>query len=356
MICKGENNTPPNDVATKDKPAGITPDKPRIPETYPAGESDVSAPIEDGTSDVIDVVIKGGDGLPDIIIGAVKDAVTGDGTGGGGDAGGGGGGAGGGGGGAGGSVTATYSTESIDALINDIAGITNPCDAIGEFFEELADKIDELKDKFDELIDKFVDKTSNVLGIPAVLVRWVVDYALIRIGIRRDFQSESVFRTAAGIFTGSSGSGSSGGAPPIGGGPSFIDELRALYQLGLDTQAFAIEVERIKRRWGGFDPDIDTILNDPSRYIRNLGSDLERLCNLIPNWETAKNGSAKVTSPSFGLGFPIDLIEILEEGPSPWITRLLDITGILEFSGLEAHQHYDKITDESDGFCSWGDL
>ena len=342
MICKGDNNKPPNDVATKDKPAGITPDKPRVPETYAAGEpsssapaageSSSSAPIEDGVPYVIiddgsSGAGDGGssapieDGVPDVIVGEGEGAA----------------------------ITGAYSSESIDGLINDIAGMVNPCDAIGEFFEELADKIDELRDKFDELIDKFVDKTSNALGIPAVLVRWVVDYALIKIGIRRDFQTEEVFKTVAGI-------GSAGPGGPPGGGPSFADELRALYQLGLDTQAFAIEVERMKRKWGGFEPDIDTILNDPSRYIRNLGSDLERLCNMIPNWEAAKNGSAKVTVSAFGLGFPITLIEILEEAPSPWITRVLDILGILEFSGLEAHQHYDKITDEADGYCSWGDL
>lgn len=258
------------------------------------------------------------------------------------------------------SITAggVFSSEAIDKQINDIAALQNPCDAVGEFFEELADKIDELKEKFDQLIDLFVDKVSNFLGVPAVIVRWVVDYALIRAGLQKEFQSENIFKEVAGLLgieTPGAG-GASGAGGPDGGGPSFQDELKRLYKLGLDSQQFLEEVERMKRKWGGFDPSLDEILDDPSGWIRNLGSDFERLCNMIPKYEAAKKGGLKVTTPAFGLGFPIPLIEILEEGPSPWITKLLDVLEELDFSGLEAHQHYDKITDEADGYCSWGDI
>lgn len=302
----------PSPSASKDKVPGVTPSKPRVP-------------IEVGVPDVDNELV----GPPEA---PEDDSITAGGV---------------------------FSSEAIDAQINDIAAMQNPCDAVGEFFEELADKIDELKEKFDQLIDLFVDKISNFLGVPAVIVRWVVDYALIKAGLQKEFQSENIFMEVAGLLgvggPGGGGAGAGGGGP-AGGGPSFQDELRRLYKLGLDSQQFLEEVERMKRKWGGFDPSLDEILDDPSGWIRNLGSDFERLCNMIPKYEAAKKGGLKVTTPAFGLGFPIPLIEILEEGPSPWITKLLDVLEELDFSGLEAHQHYDKITDEADGYCSWGDV
>lgn len=284
--------TQPNSSASKDKVPGVTPSKPRVP-------------TETGTDDSI-------------------------------------------------TSSGTYSSESVDAMINDIAGMQNPCDAVGEFFEELADKIDELSDKFDELVDLLVDKISNFLGVPAIIVKSVVDYALFKAGLKKDFQSEEVFKEIMGVMGPDLGTGAAGGgtAPGFGGGPSFTDELKAIYKLGLDSVAFKNEVDRMKRKWGGFDPSLDEILDDPSGWIRDLGSDFERLCNMIPKYEADKKGGVKVTTPDFGLGFPIPLIEILEEGSSPWITKLLDILEELDFTGLQAYQHYDKITDEADGDCS----
>jgi hypothetical protein len=244
-------------------------------------------------------------------------------------------------------LTGTYVSESIEIVLNQIAGQANPCDAVGVFFEALADQIDQLAEAFDELVDLLVDKISNFLGIPAIIVRWVVDYALIKLGLKKDFQSEEVFKAAQGL--GGGGGGEQGCA-------TFTDELLRLYQLGLDSAAFLQEAERMKRKWGGFDPSLDEILNDPSGWIRNLGADIERLCNMIPQYECDKKGGVKVTVASFGLGFPIPLIEILEEGVSPWILKLLDALAELDFKGLEAHEHYDKIIDEADGYWSWGDL
>ena len=317
---EGGKKDPPKPSASKDKVPGVTPSKPRVP--IETGVPDV---VFDDDGNEIETV---GPPAPE------DDSITAGGV---------------------------FSSEAIDAQINDIAAMQNPCDAVGEFFEELADKIDELKEKFDQLIDLFVDKVSNFLGVPAVIVRWVVDYALIKAGLQKEFQSENIFKEVAGLIGvgapgGEGEGGGSGAGGPDGGGPSFQDELRRLYQLGLDSQQFLEEVERMKRKWGGFDPSLDEILDDPSGWIRSLGADFERLCNMIPKYEAAKKGGLKVTTPAFGLGFPIPLIEILEEGPSPWITKLLDVLEELDFSGLEAHQHYDKITDEADGYCSWGDV
>lgn len=244
-------------------------------------------------------------------------------------------------------LTGTYVSESIEIILNQVAAQENPCDAVGVFFEELANQIDQLAEAFDELVDLLVDKISNFLGIPAIIVRWVVDYALIKLGLKKDFQSEEVFKNAQGI--GGAGGGEQGCS-------TFQDELKALYQLGLDSAAFLQETERMKRKWGGYDPSLDEILDDPSGWLRDLGTDFERLCNMIPQYECDKKGGVKVTVAKHGLGFPIPLIEILEEGVSPWILKLLDALAELDFKGLEAHQHYDKITDEADGYCSWGDL
>ena len=257
-----------------------------------------------------------------------------------------------------GAITKEYSSEAIDAMINDIAGLKNPCDIVGEFFEELADQIDELKEKFDQLVDLLIDKIANFLGVSAIIVKWVVDYALFRLGLKKEFNSAEVFKEAMGMLGIETGEVNPHSAPGAGGGGcgSFTDDLRRIAQNGLDSNAAFQEAQRMKRKWGGFDPTLDEILDDPSGWIRDLGSDFENLCNMIVQYECAKRGGLKVTQPSFGLGFPIPLIEILEEGPSPWIIMLLDVLEELDFKGLEAHEHYDKIVDEADGFCSCGDL
>jgi hypothetical protein len=294
----------PNSSASKDKVSGIKPAKPRVP---------------------IEV------GVPDVdkeLVGPPEDDP----------------------------LAYPYSSESIDKQIDEIAAMENPCNAVGEFFEELSDQIDELSEQFDELVDLLVDKISNFLGIPAIVVKWVVDYALFRAGLKKDFQSEDVFKEIQAMGAGVGEGEGTGGEPSVGGGPSFTDELKALYKLGVDSYNFQKEVKRMQKKWGGFDPSLDQILANPSGFIRALGSDFERLCNMIPKYEADKKGGVKVTSEQFGLGFPIPLKEILEEGASPWITKLLDALEDLDFSGLEAHEHYDKIKDEADDKCSCGDL
>ena len=258
-----------------------------------------------------------------------------------------------------GSITKEYSSESIDAMINDIAGLKNPCDLVGEFFEKLADQIDELKEKFDQLVDLLIDKIANFLGVSAIIVKWVVDYALFRLGLKKEFNSAEVFKEAMGMLgveTGEINPHSAPGQGAGGGCGSFTDDLQRLATHGLDSNAAFQEAQRMKRKWGGFDPTLDEILEDPSGWIRDLGSEFENLCNMIVKYECSKRGGLKVTNPPFGLGFPIPLIEILEEGPSPWIVMLLDVLEELDFTGLEAHEHYDKIVDEADGICSCGDL
>lgn len=308
-IPPGMQKQPPKPGASKDPVSGVNPREP----------SEDSAPIEIGVPDV--VFDEEGNEIEVVGPPAPEEE---------------------------GGLTTVYSSEAIDDLIDEIAGMErqNPCDAVGEFFEELADLIDTLAEGFDTLVDLLVDKISNFLGIPAIIVRWVVDYALIKLGLKKDFQSEEVFKAAQGL----------GGGGEEQGCATFTDELLQLYQLGLDSAAFLQEAERMKRKWGGFDPSLDEILNDPSGWIRDLGTDIERLCNMIPQYECDKKGGVKVTVAKHGLGFPIPLIEILEEGVSPWILKLLDALAELDFKGLEAHEHYDRIVDEADGYWSWGDL
>lgn len=354
----GAKKDPPRPSASKKKPSGITPNK-----TQPnasgvsaktgsaagsAAGSAVGGAVTDATGDsalgtaVGDTVatnvgnVVGG--IVDSILGGDEDTSgpQGDGT-----------------------ITKEYSSEAIDAMINDIAGLKNPCDIVGEFFEELADKIDELKERFDQLVDLLIDKIANFLGVSAIIVKWVVDYALFRLGLKKEFNSAEVFKEAMGMLgieTGEVNPHSTPGAGGGGGCGSFTDDLRRLAENGLDSNAAVQEAQRMKRKWGGFDPTLDEILDDPSGWIRDLGSDFENLCNMIVQYECAKRGGLKVTNPPYGLGFPIPLIEILEEGPSPWIVMLLDVLEELDFKGLEAHEHYDKIVDEADGFCSCGDL
>lgn len=241
-------------------------------------------------------------------------------------------------------ATTEYSSEAIDKQINDIAAMQNPCNQVGEFFEEIAAQIDELTDKFDAIVDVFVDKIANTFGIPAVIVRWAVDYVLIKLGIKKDFQPAEVFK------------GAGGGPGGPAGSQSFPNEIEALYALGAQSIAFLREQERLKRKYGNLDPKIDDILDDPAKFVRELGGDFERLCNMIPNWEKAKNGGLKVTVAKHGLGFPIDLIEILEEGISPFIKRLEKFLLGLEFQIDLIHEEYAHVDSKADGKCSHTDL
>lgn len=350
-LPEGTKKDPPRPSASKKKPSGITPNKtqPNAAGTSvgSAAGSAVGGAVTDATGDsalgtavgdtVATNVGSAVGGIVDSIFGGDEDTSGPQGD---------------------GAITKEYSSESIDAMINDIAGLKNPCDIVGEFFEALADQIDELKEKFDQLVDLLIDKIANFLGVSAIIVKWVVDYALFRLGLKKEFNSAEVFKEAMGMLGVETGEVNPHSTPGAGGGGcgSFTDDLKRIAQNGLDSNAAVQEAQRMKRKWGGFDPTLDEILDDPSGWIRDLGSDFENLCNMIVQYECAKRGGLKVTQPSFGLGFPIPLIEILEEGPSPWIIMLLDVLEELDFKGLEAHEHYDKIVDEADGYCSWGDL
>lgn len=239
-----------------------------------------------------------------------------------------------------------YSSESIDQMLTDITNQqngfeTNPCNEIGEFFDEIADKIDELHEKFDQLVDVFIDKTSSITGIPATYVRIVVEYVINKLLRRKDMQPNEVFQKAQED------------------NQSFPAELKQLAGMVQQTIEFNQEVNRMKQKYGNVQRSISQILSSPenaSKFIRDLGTNLENLCNMIPNWEKAKNGQIKITVDKWGLGFPIDLKEILEEGISPILKEFWEALMGIEFKIELIHEEYANIDSKADGKCSWGDL
>ena len=59
-------------------------------------------------------------------------------------------------------------------------------------------------------------------------------------------------------------------------------ELEVVLNLAADGQNFVNEVERLKQKYGDEDDVINGILDDPSGFLRDLGGDLENLCESVP--------------------------------------------------------------------------
>ena len=180
------------------------------------------------------------------------------------------------------------------------------CKGIGKAFTELAGGIDEISAKFDLAIDNLVDGVADSVGLTAAKLK----FDLMLIEIEAAFQKE--FPNLESFFE------------QLKEGIPLSQELETIMNLGAQSVAALDKINELKAKYGS-DSVVDDILNDPAGFIEGLGGDLEALCEAMPNYEKAKDGTIKVKAAKFNFdGAEIDVEEILSEGLSPTIRRLKD--------------------------------
>ena len=180
------------------------------------------------------------------------------------------------------------------------------CKGIGKAFTELAGGIDEISAKFDLAIDNLVDGVADSVGLTAAKLK----FDLMLVEIEAAFQKE--FPNLESFFE------------QLKEGIPLSQELETIMNLGAQSVAALDKINELKAKYGS-DSVVDDILNDPAGFIEGLGGDLEALCEAMPNYEKAKDGTIKVKAAKFNFdGAEIDVEEILSEGLSPTIRRLKD--------------------------------
>ncbi len=210
------------------------------------------------------------------------------------------------------------------------------CKGIGEEFGKLADEIDKLSEEFDALIDKTTDKITGALGLPALEAKMLAEYASLKALLQGEFPS---INTILDDLT-------KNGIP-------FAQELEVVLNLAADGQNFVNEVERLKQKYGDEDDVINGILDDPAGFLRDLGGDLENLCESVPSIEKAKNGEKQLTVNAQSFDGLLDLEEIISEGLSPSIDRLKDVlSDPSNFIRIVPGEADSKITNEVDSVYS----
>ena len=189
------------------------------------------------------------------------------------------------------------------------------CEGIGKSFGELAKQIDEVSAQIDDAVDKTVDSIASELGINALKAK----FALMQGEIEAAFQNE--FPNLDSLFA------------ELKSGIPFATELGDIIKVISQAQLAADKIQEMKDKYGDKDNNINEILRDPAGFIETLGGDLESLCESMPNYQKAKDGSIKVTSAKFNLpdGAVIDIEEILNEGLSPTIKNIEDAIKNLRF-------------------------
>ena len=198
------------------------------------------------------------------------------------------------------------------------------CKGIGEAFSELAGGIDEISEKLDTAIDELVDGVADGIGLTAAKVKF--DAMLIE--IEAAFQKE--FPGLDSFFE------------QLKEGIPLSEELQTVMNLGAQTVAAVEKVKELKEKYGS-DSVVDDILNDPAGFVDSLGGDLEALCEAMPNYEKAKDGSIKVKAAKFNFdGAELDVEEILNEGLSPTIRRFKDSLRNIRLSVEPADSTVDK--------------
>ena len=180
------------------------------------------------------------------------------------------------------------------------------CKGIGKAFTELAGGIDEISAKFDLAIDNLVDGVADSVGLTAAKLKFDLMLAEIEAAFQKEFPNlESFFEQ-------------------LKEGIPLSQELETIMNLGAQSVAALDKINELKAKYGS-DSVVDDILNDPAGFVEGLGGDLEALCEAMPNYEKAKDGTIKVKAAKFNFdGAEIDVEEILSEGLSPTIRRLKD--------------------------------
>ena len=180
------------------------------------------------------------------------------------------------------------------------------CKGIEKQFGELADGIDEISDKISTAIDETADSIANELGITAAQVKFGILQGKIEAAFQKEFGDlkSALKQLKEGI--------------PLS------EEIGDLINLGVQTVDFVNKAKELKEKYGEGNIAED-FLRDPAGTLRSFGGDIEKLCESMPNYEKAKDGSIKVTAAKFQLeGGEIDFEEILNEGFSPTFERIKD--------------------------------
>jgi len=180
------------------------------------------------------------------------------------------------------------------------------CKGIGEQFSELADGIDGISSQISDALDQTADTIANEFGIAKAQAKFLELQGKIELAFQKEFGDlkSALKQLKEGI--------------PLS------EEIGDLINLGVQTVDFVNKAKELKEKYG--EGNIaDDFLRDPAGTLRDFGGDIEKLCESMPNYEKAKDGSIKVTAAKFSLdGGEIDLEEILSEGFSPTFERFKD--------------------------------
>tara|TARA_B000000441_G_C21693914_1_gene321467 strand:+ start:36 stop:662 length:627 start_codon:yes stop_codon:yes gene_type:complete len=196
---------------------------------------------------------------------------------------------------------------------------------IGKAFGDIADTIDNASKVLSEGIDELADGLANDIGVALNKIKFIKDFK----------ELEEKFKEEFGDLQGLIES--------LKEGIPFADELGDLLALAAQVERFAAKAKELEDKYGDKNNTINEILRDPAGFFDSLGTDLESLCEAMPNFEKAKDGKIKVTSAKFSQDAgQVDLEEIKNEGFSPTIKRLKDFLKNLRLEVVPKESTVDK--------------
>ena len=199
------------------------------------------------------------------------------------------------------------------------------CKGIGKAFGDIADTIDNASKVLSEGIDELADGLANDIGVALNKIKFIQDFK----------ELEEKFKEEFGDLQGLIES--------LKEGIPFADELGDLLALAAQVERFAAKAKELEDKYGDKNNTINEILRDPAGFFDSLGTDLESLCEAMPNFEKAKDGKIKVTSAKFSQDAgQVDLEEIKNEGFSPTIKRLKDFLKNLRLEVVPKESTVDK--------------
>ena len=199
------------------------------------------------------------------------------------------------------------------------------CKGIGKAFGDIADTIDNASKVLSEGIDELADGLANDIGVALNKIKFIKDFK----------ELEEKFKEEFGDLQGLIES--------LKEGIPFADELGDLLALAAQVERFAAKAKELEDKYSDKNNTINEILRDPAGFFDSLGTDLESLCEAMPNFEKAKDGKIKVTSAKFSQDAgQVDLEEIKNEGFSPTIKRLKDFLKNLRLEVVPKESTVDK--------------